>query len=199
MAPPPTTTSHALLGLLNLRSWSTYELTKQVRRGLGWFWPRAERKLYDEPKRLVAAGLATATEQRQGRRPRTVYAITPAGRARLRAWLDEPSEPPSLEFEALVRVFFADAGTLAQLRATLDQVAATAAAREAELREMIDAARHGPYEFAGRLPLNALALRFQLDHERMVAGWAAWAREQVAGWRSPTDPAGWDWSAALDG
>ena len=47
------TTSYALLGLLSLRSWTTYELAKQVQRSIGWFWPRAERKLYDEPKRLV--------------------------------------------------------------------------------------------------------------------------------------------------
>ena len=56
-----TTTSYAVLGLLSVRTWTTYELAKQVRRRLHWFWPRAERKLYDEPKRLVAAGLATAS------------------------------------------------------------------------------------------------------------------------------------------
>ena len=63
-SPPSTlsTTSHAILGLLSLRSWTTYELAKQVQRSIGWFWPRAERKLYDEPKRLVAAGLARSEE-----------------------------------------------------------------------------------------------------------------------------------------
>ena len=48
----PTTTSYAVLGLLSVRSWTTYELAKQVQRSLNWFWPRAERKLYDEPKQL---------------------------------------------------------------------------------------------------------------------------------------------------
>src|SRR5262245_27477774 len=105
-----TTTSHALLGLLNVKTWTTYELAKQVQRSLGWFWPRAERKLYDEPKRLVAAGLATASEEHTGNRPRTVYAITDDGRKALRAWLDEAPAPPALEFEALVKVFFADGG-----------------------------------------------------------------------------------------
>lgn len=193
-----TPTSHAVLGLLALRPWTTYELAKQVRRSLGWFWPRAERKLYDEPKRLVAEGLATATVQHTGRRPRTVYAITPAGRKALRAWLGEPSPPPSLEFEAMVRVFFADGGTLAQLRSTLAGVEEQAEARTAELRAMIAESAEGPYEFAGRLPVNALALRFHLDHQRQVAAWARWAQEQVATWRSPTDAAGWDWAAAMD-
>ena len=58
--PPP----RRILGLLSLRSWTTYELAKQVQRSLGWFWPRAERKLYDEPKRLVAAGLAKSDARR---------------------------------------------------------------------------------------------------------------------------------------
>jgi len=196
-AASPTTTSYALLGLLSLRPWTTYELAKQVQRSLGWFWPRTERKLYDEPKKLVALGFATATEQRTGNRPRTVYAITPTGRRALKAWLGEPSAEPALEFEAMVRVFFADAGTLDQLRATLQQVEADARDRLAVLRSMIEESATGPYEFADRLPVNALGLRFQLDHQQQVATWAAWAREQVATWRSPTDAAGWDWQAAL--
>ena len=89
---PLTTTSHAVLGLLALKPWTTYELARQVQRSLGWFWPRAERKLYDEPKHLVAAGLATATAQQTGRRPRTMYAITAAGRKALRSWLGEPPD-----------------------------------------------------------------------------------------------------------
>lgn len=194
-----TTTSHAVLGLLALRPWTSYELAKQVQRSLGWFWPRAERKLYEEPKRLVAEGFATATAEHTGRRPRTVYAITAAGRSELRRWLGEPSAPPALELEAMVRVFFADGGTLEQLRATLDQVEATATARHTELRAMIAAMAEGPYEFAGRLPINALALRFQLDHEQHLAEWARWANEQTKGWRSPTDPAGWSWRAHLEG
>lgn len=197
MAKPTSTTGQALLGLLALKPWTTYELAKQVQRSLGWFWPRAERQLYDEPKRLVAAGLATATEQRTGNRRRTVYAITAAGRKTLRAWLGQPPAPPALEFEAMIKVFFADAGTLTQMRATLDAVETQAVERTAVLRSMIDASRSGPYEFARRLPVNALALRFQLDHEALQARWARWARRQIASWRSPTDAADWDWYAAL--
>jgi DNA-binding PadR family transcriptional regulator len=193
-----TTTSYALLGLLALRPWSTYELAKQVQRSLSWFWPRTERKLYDEPRQLVAHGLAVAVEQHTGKRPRTQYAITAAGRKALRRWLSEPSAPPSLEMEAMVRVFFADAGTLAQLRSTLAQVHDQASERVATLRSMIDVAKDGHAEFAQRLPLNALALRYQLDHQQLQADWAQWAAAQLISWNSPTDPAGWDWYAALE-
>ncbi len=49
-----TTTSYAILGLLAIRPWTTYELTQQMQRSLSRFWPRAESKLYEEPKKLVA-------------------------------------------------------------------------------------------------------------------------------------------------
>jgi DNA-binding PadR family transcriptional regulator len=193
----PTTTGHALLGLLALRPWTTYELAQQVQRSLGWFWPRAERRLYDEPKQLVARGLATASEERTGKRPRTVYEITPAGRAALEAWPDKPSSPPVLEFEAMIRVFFADGGTLEQLGRTLDGVEAAAQAKLADLRSMIENATGAGYEFSGRLPVNALSLRFELDHQQLLVDWARWAREQITTWKSTADAAGWDWYAAL--
>jgi DNA-binding PadR family transcriptional regulator len=197
MDPALTPTSYAILGLLAVRPWTTYELAKQVQRSLGWFWPRAERKLYDEPKRLVAAGFATATDQRTGRRPKTVYAITPAGRRALRDWLGEAPAPPTLEIEALVKVFFADAGTLEQLRGTLQHVVETAEARTAELRAMVDPILTGPYEFEARMPTNALALRFTFAMDEAIAEWARWALTETSTWRSPTDVAGWDWRAAL--
>ena len=79
----------AVLSLLALRSWTTYELAQQMKRSLHWFWPRAESKLYEEPKKLVAHGLARATSETVGLRPRTVYEITPAGRRALAQWVAE--------------------------------------------------------------------------------------------------------------
>ena len=193
------TTSYALLGLLALRPWTTYELAKQVQRSLGWFWPRAERKLYDEPKRLAADGLATATAEMTGARPRTVYAVTAAGRDALRAWLDEPPAPPALEFEGMLKVFFAEGGTLEQLRSNLQVIAATADERSSELEVKVAELLGDDVAFAERAHLNAVALRFQLDHERVVADWARWALEQTSTWRSTTDPGTWDRRDAFDG
>jgi len=63
---PLSTTTYAILGLLAVQPWSTYELTRQMDRSLGRMWPRAQSKLYEEPKKLVALGLATATEEQVG-------------------------------------------------------------------------------------------------------------------------------------
>ena len=191
------TTSHAVLGLLALRRWTTYELAKQAQRSLGWFWPRAERKLYDEPKRLVADGLATSERTMTGARPSTVYAITPKGRRALRRWLGEPPAPPELDFEGMVKVFFADGGTLEQLRSTLQRVAATSDERLAELEAKVEENRTADVAFPQRLPINSVALQFQLDHERVFGAWARWALAQTEGWRSPTDPGEWDYRVAV--
>jgi PadR family transcriptional regulator, regulatory protein AphA len=194
---PMTTTSYAVLGLLSVRPWTTYELAKQVQRSLNWFWPRAERKLYDEPKLLVAAGFATATREFTGQRPRTLYTITDAGREALRRWLDEPSAPRMSEFEAMVKVFFADAGSLDQLRATVDATEASARDRVAALGELVDRSlTEGPV-FPERRHISALTLRLQLAQETAVIDWTAWARNQLSSWTSTTDPANWDDRAAL--
>jgi PadR family transcriptional regulator, regulatory protein AphA len=188
MPPRTTTTSYAILGLLTVRPWTTYELAQQVRRSLNWFWPRAERKLYDEPKRLVAAGLATAREEWTGKRRSTVYEVTPAGREELRRWLGEEPAPRTTEFEGLLKVFFADAGSREQLLATLTRLSTETEERLDRLAEMVAA----PPRFAERAHLSALCLPLQLEQERAVLRWARWAHEQVEQWPSSDDPGDWD-------
>jgi DNA-binding PadR family transcriptional regulator len=189
-----TTTTYAVLGLLSVREWTSYELAKQVQRSLNWFWPRAERKLYEEPKRLVDDGLATATREQTGQRGRTVYRITRKGRGALRAWLDEPPAPRSVEFEGMVKVFFANAGTRAQLLGTLGHIEDQATQRLAALADMAG----GPVLFPNRAHLNALGLAMQLEQEKALQHWARWAQEQVAGWPDAGDPGGWDARRVLD-
>src|SRR6266542_4324024 len=116
-----TTTSYAILGMLAIKPWSPYEIATQWDRSLGRLWPRARSKLYEEPKKLVAGGLARASEGTVGRRHRTVYAITAKGRRALRAWLAEPGAGPVLEYEQLLKVFFGEHGSK---RAILVQLAA---------------------------------------------------------------------------
>ena len=123
-APSLTTTSYAILGLLAIKPWTTHELVQQVDRSLRRFWPRAQSKLYEEPKKLVAHGYATAVEDPVGRRRRTRYSITAKGRRALAAWLHQPGDGPALEFEQLVKIHFADSGTkadvVANVRASTD-------------------------------------------------------------------------------
>ena len=175
----PNTTSYALLSLLDLRPWSTYELAKQMERSLRWFWPRAESVLYEEPKRLVRHGLATASDESTGGRPRTVYRITPAGRAALDEWLSRPGGGPVLEFEAMVQIAFADVGTKEQLLATLAAVREHAERfRELALSRAAEYAETGgPYP--ERLHVIGLTGKLLLEWTDLLARWAAWAEREA--------------------
>ncbi len=186
--PSLSTTAYAILGLLSIRPWSTYDLARQMRRSLHHFWPRAESHLYGGPKVLVAHGLATAKRHYAGKRARMVYAITPRGRAALARWLAKPGAPPSVEFEGLIKVLFAEYGTKRYLLATLESVRERVRdARYAEAgmaREIIRAG--GP--LAARLPVNALVFEFMWEHWDMVLHWVQWAHDQVSRWPGDMNP-----------
>ena len=136
-------TSFALLGLLSVRSWTTYELANQTTRSLQYFFPRAERHLYAEVKRLADAGLAKSETAFTGKRRTTTYAITPAGRKALRAWLRTTPAPPTLEAEVLARAFFADSGRQQDLLASLEVAREQAVETQRELATMAQSALDG--------------------------------------------------------
>lgn len=122
MARPLSTTGYAVLGMLALRPATPYELTQQMQRSLDYCWPTSERSLYDQPERLVAAGLATVEVEGRGPTARRRYHITPAGRAALEAWLASPTAMPRFQNEPLLRVLFADQGTTGDLHRVLEAV-----------------------------------------------------------------------------
>ncbi len=177
-----TTTSYGILGLLSLRSWTTYELTEQMRRALGQFWPRATSGIYTEPKKLVAMGLARSTTEYVGERARERYTITPKGRRALAAWVPTPGEGPIIEFEQLVKVFYAEHGTkadlLANLRGVREWVEDRAAASQGISWEYLE--NRGNYP--ERLPWLVLAGRFLDEIEQAVDRWATWAINEVEHW-----------------
>lgn len=184
--PRLTTTSYAILSLLALRSWSTYELAQQMSRSLGRIWPRAESKIYEEPKKLVEHGLARAKKDRVGSRPRTVYSITPAGRRALSTWMAEPAAGPVLEWEQLVKVVFAENGTRADTLARLAEARAWAVAQNEESLATARAYASGEAEFQERVAINLLGGGFLTEYYRLVAEWADWAAGIVEQW--PDDP-----------
>ena len=129
-----TTTSYAILGLLAIRPWSTYELAGQMRRNLHYFWPRAESNLYAEPKRLVEGGFAQAQSQPVGKRRRTVYSITTKGLRALERWVGEPAAESRLESETLVKMMFAPNGSKEDLLAHLRRFLQESEIKQQQLR-----------------------------------------------------------------
>jgi PadR family transcriptional regulator AphA len=181
-----TPTSHAILGLLAIRSWTTYELAKQMDRTVNRFWPRARSKLYEEPKKLVAMGLAEATSGSTGRRPRTVYSITPAGRQALAAWLTADSAEPVFESEHVLKVFYAENGSTDDLLCTLRRLRGWVHEQTLHNVEVGSSYLRGEGPYPQRLPVLALTSRLLDDQLEMLDRWAAWAGELASTW--PSDP-----------
>lgn len=178
-------TSYALLGLLALRPWTTYELAQQAQRSLRLMWPVSERQLYEHPKVLVQNRLATATRENTGGRGRTVYKITAKGRRALRAWLDDPSgEALTIRSETLLRIFFCDhAEHTDVLLRQIERLRASVIRgrnRQVDLYEY-DMAHGGP-PFPERSHINAIVSRLQLDIADAIARWADWAGEEIERW-----------------
>ncbi len=188
MSTERTTTSYAMLGLLAIKPWTAYEMAQQMERSLRHFWPRAESRVYEEPKRLVRLGLARATSQTVGRRPKTLYTITAKGRRALKAWLDEPAGPPQLECDALLKVFFADHGTKQAALAHIDALREWAVHRTVQNIEIPRSYLDGQVPFPDRLAQIVLVGRFLTDFTDMVHAWTEWASTVVEGW--PDEPAG---------
>ena len=184
--PTLTTTSYAVLGLLAVRPWSTYELTQQMDRSLGRIWPRAQSKLYEEPKKLVTHGLATAGKELVGKRSRTVYTITAKGRRALRTWLGEPGAGPAIEFEQLLKVFFSDHGSRDDALASITAAGSWAAERARESADVGRQYADGQGPFPERRAQQLITAGFLNAFYATVVDWAAWAAGIVVEW--PEDP-----------
>ena len=182
MAPRLTTSSYAVLGLLAIRPWTAYELTQQATRSLRFAWPKSERLLYAEPKKLVAHGLATARDDSVGRRSRMRYAITDAGRDALHDWVSTTPEPPTLEAEALLRLLFAEHGSIDDLTAALDGLADDARGLYGQVAEINVSYIDGGHPFPERVHLSVLFATFQLELFDLMVKWVDYAKAEIATW-----------------
>jgi DNA-binding PadR family transcriptional regulator len=194
-----TTTSYAILGLLAVKPWTTHELVQQVDRSMRRIWPRAQSKLYEEPKKLVAHGYARATDDPVGRRRRTRYTITAKGRRALAAWLQEPGDGPILEFEQLLKISFADGGSKADVATNLEATRAWVLQQNEENLATARTYLEGRSEFPERAALNQLAGRFLTDFYVTVAHWVDWASQLVDHWPDDVGEAPFDVAAAEEG
>lgn len=197
--PALTTTSYAILGLLAVKPWTTHELVQQVDRSLRRIWPRAQSKLYEEPKKLVAHGFARATDDPVGRRRRTRYTITASGRRALAAWLQEPGDGPILEFEQLVKISFTDSGTKTDLLANLEAARTWVLEQNEENLATARAYLEGRGAFPERAALNQLSGRFLTDFYVTVARWVDWATLKVETWPDAVTDAAFDVAVAEEG
>jgi DNA-binding PadR family transcriptional regulator len=116
-------TRYAILGLLGLAPMSGYELRKVASRSIGYFWSESYGQIYPALRELAAEGLVRPVPRRgEGGRKRQEFEITPKGREALGAWKSRPPRAQSPRNELLLKLFFADQGSIADHTAHIQQL-----------------------------------------------------------------------------
>jgi DNA-binding PadR family transcriptional regulator len=181
-----TTTGYSILALLAISPLSTYELAQRMKLSfLRAIWPRAESRIYEEPKRLVREGLASSRSQPRGDRPRTVYRATRKGRGALRRWLREPSSRFRYRSEALVKLAFADRGTREDLLLNIEALRAEALDDARVYMEAADRVVDQGLMMPERAHLSALVDEFVLEMIEARLRWVRFAEEFSSEWAEP--------------
>jgi PadR family transcriptional regulator, regulatory protein AphA len=180
--PEVSTTSAALLGQLAWRDQTAYEMTREMRRNVHYFWPRAASHVYREVKRLTANGWATAERHSTGKRPRTLYRITDQGRHALAGWLASPPHGTALEHEPLLRVFLATSGSLEDLLEALAKSRADAEDMLGVGRPLAGEYLNKTHPFQDQVHIRALTFDYLYNWARFTIAWANRAEDEVRRW-----------------
>jgi DNA-binding PadR family transcriptional regulator len=184
--PKLTSTAYAILGLIGLRPRTTHELSVAMQTNFDYFWPRARSLIYAEVKRLAKLGLLTAEQGFVGRRPRTTYAITPAGRAALATWLATPPRTFALELEGLLRLYLAPFGTREDLIHNLETVRDQAETMLRVAHEFQLAYLAGTSPAMDQVHLRALLIDFLANYAEFAWAWAERSLATVEAWNDLT-------------
>lgn len=182
-----TTSSYAVLALLDLKPWPGYELTHQAQRSLRYAWPKSERLLYSEPKKLVELGYATSHQEDSGGRIRNVYTITAEGREALGEWASTRTQPPRLEVEALLRLLFADHGSREDLLGALGELESDIGEHHQAIVDLMASYLDGGHPFPQRTHLSVLFATFQIEMFKTIERWIEFARDEIDEWPTTQD------------
>jgi len=99
---------HAILGFLNYRPYSGYDLKKFFDTSVRHFWPADQSQIYRTFSRMSENGWVEIEVIHQESHPdRKVYHITDTGKQQLRLWLVTPLTPEENRSAEMIQVFFA--------------------------------------------------------------------------------------------
>ena len=99
---------YAILGFLNYRPYSGYDLKKFFDTSVRHFWPADQSQIYKTLARMSEKGWVKIKVIPQEARPdRKEYSITKTGRDELRKWLTTPLPPEENRSADMIQVFFA--------------------------------------------------------------------------------------------
>ena len=154
---------HAILGFLSWKPFTGYELKKLFADSLSFHWTGNNNQIYGSLIQLHRDGLVSQEVQPQEKLPaRKLYAITPAGREELRAWLLAEPELPQLRNSFHIQLAWAEALSDRELDSLLEAYERVLEAQTLMCRER---ARRG-LAAPGRSPREILVWR-RIEEKRV--------------------------------
>ncbi|SEE35688.1 PadR family transcriptional regulator [Streptomyces sp. KS_5] len=174
---------HALLGVLEARAMSGYDLARFFDGSSGWVWSAPQSQIYPILRRMEEAGLIQGDDELRGPRlTRTVYTVTPKGVAELRHWLGTAAKPTPVRDHMLLQALHFDMIEPDAAHAVLEQFIT----EQEKAAEEADAHRDRLLQHDTPLLRERLSQRESADHKRIVqlkahvfAGMAAVARTRA--------------------
>jgi PadR family transcriptional regulator, regulatory protein AphA len=182
---------YAILGFLNYRPLSGYDLKKVFDNSVRHFWPADQSQIYRTLARLAERGYVEQETFRGLDRPdRKEYRITPSGREALRAWLLNPLPAQDLRIAELIQVFFAGQLSDEQALALFERLAAAARATLAAY-DQIPQPADADAQAAGMQRERffwQLTLEYGVMSARMDLAWADSVIARIKGGQLPPAP-----------
>ncbi len=169
---------YILLGFLQYRSMTGYDLKSMMEQSTMHFWHAYHSQIYTTLRKLEEEGLVTSeTDESDDKLTRRVYTLTSSGQVALTNWLREPmTEMVEMKESLLVRVFFS-AGRSPQ--AVIDELVMQRQLHQRKLAEYLTL-ENAPLEMlipnpeldlAPHIPYWRSTLKFGIAYEKLYLDW----------------------------
>ncbi|MDT0183965.1 PadR family transcriptional regulator [Microbacterium sp. ARD31] len=157
--------THAILGVLEARPMSGYDLVRFFDTTARWVWSAPQSQIYPLLKKLEGEKWIAGEDQVRGERARRTFSLTEDGLVELQRWLGEPHSEPGVRDALLLKALFFDLSNPGDARAVL----------EGHIEELEKRAGQWAAHRARLLARDTPLLRERLghrppeDHERIAA------------------------------
>lgn len=178
------------MGLLSREALSGYDLTRQMRGRMGFFWEARHSQIYPELARLEDEGRVTHRVVEQQARPdKKVYEITPAGLDALKEWVEAPPQPRATRDEMVLKaysVWVAQPEKAISIFREQERRHGEQLLRYEEIGAWMEAEWGEDLENVGSPRFASYAaLRRGVIHERGYAEWCSWVAARLEGGAGP--------------
>jgi DNA-binding PadR family transcriptional regulator len=165
--------AYVVLGMIATGRRSGYVISRTAQEATRHFWATSDGQIYPQLKKLSEEGYIEGEREAQGGRERIVYSLTDRGQEALDEWLNSGARPQH-EFrdEGLLRLFFAEALSVDQLRAQVALMRERHRRALETLRELETT--------AGDRACALLTLRYGVDLHGFAIDWYDRLDEQLA-------------------